>query len=141
MERIDAHRVIATVHSFRFFGLVFLLPGVVGPFARWLRHLRRLWRLCNRTPGHPGASHGEGASALLVVRRRLQSPWNGRHPHRLLPRRQVGLPALAGQFGVAYPIPIIYVPMLMITHIVALYWLARPQRKAVPILIGNAAAS
>src|SRR3984885_4897750 len=31
MERFEAQRVIATVHSFRFFGLVFLLPGVVGP--------------------------------------------------------------------------------------------------------------
>src|SRR3984957_2647693 len=31
MERIEAHRVIATFHSFRFFGLVFILPGVVGP--------------------------------------------------------------------------------------------------------------
>jgi hypothetical protein len=30
MERMEAHRVIATVHSFRFFGLVFILPGVVG---------------------------------------------------------------------------------------------------------------
>src|SRR6266702_8378130 len=31
MSRFEAQRVIATVHSFRFFGLVFLLPGVVGP--------------------------------------------------------------------------------------------------------------
>jgi hypothetical protein len=31
MDRVDAHRVIATVHSFRFFGLVFILPGVIGP--------------------------------------------------------------------------------------------------------------
>ena len=31
MGRFEAHRVIATVHSFRFFGLVFILPGVVGP--------------------------------------------------------------------------------------------------------------
>ena len=31
MERFEAHRVIATVHSFRFFGLVLFLPGVVGP--------------------------------------------------------------------------------------------------------------
>src|SRR4051812_18703768 len=26
----DAHRAIATLHSFRFFGLVFIVPGVVG---------------------------------------------------------------------------------------------------------------
>src|SRR5246500_186146 len=31
MERFEAQRAIAALHSFRFFGLVFLLPGVVGP--------------------------------------------------------------------------------------------------------------
>src|SRR6266567_8765895 len=31
MERLDAQRAIATLHSFRFFGLVFIVPGVVGP--------------------------------------------------------------------------------------------------------------
>jgi hypothetical protein len=31
MDRFEAQRVIATLHSFRFFGLVFILPGVVGP--------------------------------------------------------------------------------------------------------------
>jgi hypothetical protein len=31
MERLEAHRVLAAVHGFRFFGLVFILPGVVGP--------------------------------------------------------------------------------------------------------------
>jgi hypothetical protein len=30
MDRIEAQRAIATLHSFRFFGLVFILPGVVG---------------------------------------------------------------------------------------------------------------
>ena len=38
-----------------------------------------------------------------------------------------GLPAVAGQLGAAYAIPIVYVPVLMITHILALYWLVRPQ--------------
>jgi hypothetical protein len=31
MGGIEAQRAIATLHSFRFFGLVFILPGVVGP--------------------------------------------------------------------------------------------------------------
>src|SRR6185312_9329477 len=31
MDRVEAHRAIATLHGFRFFGLVFILPGVVGP--------------------------------------------------------------------------------------------------------------
>jgi hypothetical protein len=30
MDRIEAQRAIATLHSFRFFGLAFILPGVVG---------------------------------------------------------------------------------------------------------------
>src|SRR5262249_15491866 len=30
MDRVEAQRAIATLHSFRFFGLVFLIPGVVG---------------------------------------------------------------------------------------------------------------
>src|SRR5689334_18619302 len=30
METIEAERAIAILHSFRFFGLVFILPGVVG---------------------------------------------------------------------------------------------------------------
>jgi hypothetical protein len=35
------------------------------------------------------------------------------------------LPAHAGAFGALYWIPIIYVPILMITHCVAFYLLAR----------------
>src|SRR4051812_16836136 len=43
MDRVEAQRVIATLHSFRFFGLVFILPGVVGPnlpasFATFAAH-------------------------------------------------------------------------------------------------------
>ena len=30
MDRIEAHRAIATLHSFRFFGLVFIVRGVAG---------------------------------------------------------------------------------------------------------------
>src|SRR5215471_15231199 len=30
MDQVEAQRAIATLHSFRFFGLVFILPGVVG---------------------------------------------------------------------------------------------------------------
>src|SRR5215469_8628477 len=31
MDLVAAQRAIATLHSFRFFGLVIILPGVVGP--------------------------------------------------------------------------------------------------------------
>ena len=39
---------------------------------------------------------------------------------------QTGVPEMAGQLGAAYAIPIIYVPLLMITHVTAFYLLARP---------------
>ena len=43
---------------------------------------------------------------------------------------QAGLPARAGELGAAYAIPIIYVPLLMITYVAAFYLLVRPQPKA-----------
>ncbi len=142
MERIEAQRVIATVHSFRFFGLVFLLPGVVGP---------------NLPAGFATfAAYGDFAagvlalSALLTVRIRLLF-WLFVVAFNLVGAVDilldyyhaihVGLPVLAGQLGAAYAIPILYVPMLMITHIVALYWLVRPQPKAARVLIGDATES
>jgi hypothetical protein len=54
---------------------------------------------------------------------------------------EVGLPALSGQLGATYAIPIIYVPILMITHVVAVYWLVRPRPKAARALAGHAVAS
>src|SRR3569833_4754756 len=31
MDSVEAQRAIATLHRFRFFGLVFIVPGVVSP--------------------------------------------------------------------------------------------------------------
>ncbi len=45
---------------------------------------------------------------------------------------QADLPAHAGEFGATYAIPIIYVPLLMITHVAAFYLLLRPQLKTAP---------
>ena len=124
MNRVEAHRAIATLHSFRFFGLVFILPGVVGP---------------NLPVGFAAfAAYGDFATgvlamlALLTVRTRplfwlfviafnlvgavdiIVDYYHG---------NQVGLPALAGELGATYAIPIIYVPVLMITHFIAFYLL------------------
>lgn len=132
MDRVDALRVIATVHSFRFFGLVFILPGVVGP---------------NLPAGFATfAAYGDFATgvlallALCTVRIRplfwlFVVAFNLVGTAELIldyyHALRVGLPALAGQLGATYVIPIIYVPMLMITHIAALYWLARSPRRQV----------
>ena len=131
MDRVAAHRAIATLHSFRFFGLVFILPGVVSPdlpagFAVF-------------------AAFGDFATgvlamlALLTVRiRQLFWPFVVAfnlvgtvdlildYYHAI----QVGLPQRAGELGATYMIPIIYVPLLMITHIVAFYFLVRPRQTA-----------
>ena len=54
---------------------------------------------------------------------------------------QIDLPTKAGEMGATYAIPIIYVPVLMITHFAAFYLLVRPQPKAARFLTGDAAAS
>ena len=142
MERMEAQRAIATLHSFRFFGLVFILPGIVGPnlpasFAT-------------------SAAYGDFATgilallALLTARKRplfwlFAAAFNLvgivdiliAYYHAI----RAGLPALAGQLGAAYVIPILYVPMLVMTHLAALYWLARPQPTAAGALISGAAES
>ena len=136
MDRVQAHRAIATLHSFRFFGLVFILPGVVSPnlpasFATF-------------------AAYGDLATgllamlALLTVRMRSVF-WLFVVAFNLVGATdlvldyyhaiQIGLPARAGELGAAYAIPILYVPLLMITHVVALYWLVRPEPKAAHAIV------
>ena len=140
MDRIEAHRAIATLHSFRFFGLVFIIPGVVGPnlpadFATFAAYgdfatgvLAILALLTVRT--RPLFSLFVVAFNLVGAADILIDYYHG---------NQVDLPALAGELGATYAIPIIYVPLLMITHAVAFYLLLRPQAKAA--LAGDATAS
>jgi len=141
MDRVAAQRAIATLHSFRFFGLVFILPGIVSPdlpagFATF-------------------AGYGDFATgvlallALLTVRIRplfwlFVVAFNlvgtvdliVDYYHAI----QVDLPAHAEWLGSTYAIPIIYVPLLMITHIVAFYLLLRPQLQAARVIVGAASA-
>ena len=142
MDPFEAQRAIATLHSFRFFGLVFILPGVVGPnlpssFAAF-------------------AAYGDLATgvlamlALLTVRMRplfwaLVVAFNLVGVADLVldyyHAVHAGLPALAGELRSAYAIPIIYVPLLLITHFAALYLLLRTQPRAARNLAGDAAVS
>jgi hypothetical protein len=130
MDRVQAHRAIATLHSFRFFGLVFILPGVVG-------HLPAGFATT--------AAYGDFATgvlamlALATVRVRplfwlFVAAFNVVGIADLLidyfDATRLGLPAIAGELGAGYAIPILYVPILMITHVTALIWLLRPQPKA-----------
>ena len=127
--RDDALRAIATLHGFRFFGLVFILPGVVGThlpagFAAFAAQ----WDL---------ATGVLALLALLAVRMRplfwlLVVAFNVvglvdlvmDYVHAI----QGGLPEVAGELGAAYAIPVLYVPLLMITHVAALCLLVRSMR-------------
>jgi hypothetical protein len=128
MERTEALRAIATLHSFRFFGLSFLMPGVVGPhmpadFASFAAYvdfatgvLAMLALLSVRIRPlfwlFVLAFNIVGAADILVD-----------YTHAI----ELGLPAMAGEFGADYAIPVLYVPLLMITHVTAFYLLLRPQ--------------
>jgi hypothetical protein len=142
MDLVAAQRAIATLHSFRFFGLVFILPGVVGPnlpvsFAKFAAY----WDLAT------------GVLAILALFAVKIRPlfWVFVVAFNVVGMTdlildyyhaiQVGLPEMAGQFGAAYAIPIIYVPVLMITHVAAFYLLLRPQPNAVRAFAGNTAVS
>ena len=48
-----------------------------------------------------------------------------------------GLPFVAGQLGAAYVIPIVYVPVLMITHTTAFYGFARSLSATNPVIIAK----
>jgi hypothetical protein len=130
-DRVEALRAIATLHSFRYFGLVFLLPGFVGP------HL-------------PGAfavptAYGDFITALLAISvlltarvRRLFWPlvWAFNLIGvadlivAIVHAVRVDLPSIAGQLGTGYAILILYVPLLLMTHGIAFYLLLRPKGAA-----------
>jgi hypothetical protein len=129
MDAVSAQRAIATLHSFRFFGLVFILPGVVGnlpagfaPFAAYLDFATGLLAML----------------ALMAIRIRPLF-WTFVVAFNLIGAgdiivdyyhaTELGLPGMAGQLGAAYASPILYVPLLMITHVAAFYLLARPSRR------------
>jgi hypothetical protein len=136
MDRLGAQRAIATLHSFRFFGLVFLLPGVVGP------NLPASFTVF--------AAYGDFATGLLAILALLTVRIRPLFWLFVAAFNVVGitdivvdyyhamaanLPAMAGQFGATYAIPILYVPLLMISHVVALYWLLHRQPGTVRNLV------
>ena len=141
MDRVEAQRAIATLHSFRFFGLVFILPGVVGP---------------NLPAGFATfAAYGDLATGILAMLALVTVKirplfWPFVVAFNLVGAAdiildyyhgiQVGLPVLAGQLGATYAIPIIYVPLLMITHVAAFYLLLRPWLQAARVGGSHASA-
>ncbi|MBO0861993.1 MAG: hypothetical protein J2P21_26575 [Chloracidobacterium sp.] len=113
-ERDEALRPLLILHSFRFIGLAFLVPGVVSPdlppaFAH-------------------SAAYGDIIAAILALLSLLLLPsavgvavawifslWGSADLlNAFYQANHAGL--LAGQLGAAYFIPTVIVPLLMITH-------------------------
>ena len=138
MDPVEAQRAIATLHSFRFFGLVFLIPGVVGPnlpadfatFAAYGDFATGVLAMLALLTVRMGAVFWLFVVAFNVVGAGdiLIDYYHG---------NQLNLPALSGELGATYAIPIIYVPALMITHVAAFALLFRPQGVASRVLSGN----
>jgi hypothetical protein len=126
MDAADAQRAIATLHSFRFFGLVFILPGMIGP---------------NLPSGFgPFAAYADFATGLFAILALLTFRirplfWTFVATFNIVGFVDIlvdyyhgvtlGLGDLAGELGATYAIPIIYVPLLMITHATAFYLMLR----------------
>jgi hypothetical protein len=130
MTPFSAQRAIATLHSFRFFGLVFMLPGIVSP---------------DLPPSFTTfAAYGDFATGVLAMLALLTARmrplfWSFVVAFNVMGvidlivdyyhAVRIDLPARAGELGSTYAIPVIYVPLLMITHVAAFYLLLRPQIK------------
>jgi hypothetical protein len=133
MDRVEAHRAIATFNSFRFFGLAFLLPGFVGP---------------NLPPGFATqVAYGDLATALLAILALLTVRVRFLFWPLVLVFNLVGLvdlvigtaravsvnlPSVAGQLGAAYAILMLYVPALFWMHFLAFWLLLRTRRALAP---------
>ena len=129
-QRIEALRPLLMLHSFRFEGLAFLVPGVVSPdLPAAFAH---------------SAAYGDIIAATLAVLTLLALA--------LSPRAGVALAWIfnlwgsadllnafyqanasglaAGQLGAAYFIPTVFVPLLLITHVLAFRILLQRQSES-----------
>jgi hypothetical protein len=128
-SRLEALQPILLLHSFRFIGLAFLVPGVVsadlpGGFA---------------VP----AGYGDLGAALLALLAiaALRSPigialvwaWNLWGSADLLHayyQGRIGVGVEPGDLGAAYFIPTVVVPLLLVTHFLAFRLLLRRESPA-----------
>jgi hypothetical protein len=124
-DRAEALRPLLILHSFRFMGLAFLVPGVVSPelpssFAR-------------------AAAYGDLVAAILALLALISLPsaagiaiawifnvWGAVDLfNAFYQANHAGL--AAGQLGATYVIPTLIVPLLLITHALAVRILLQHQ--------------
>lgn len=125
--RAEALRPLLVLHSFRFLGLAFLVPGVVSPeLPASFAH---------------AAAYGDIIAAVLALLSLLALPsatgvviawiWNLWGAFDLFnafyQANHAGL--IPGQLGATYFIPTLIVPLLLITHALAFRLLVQPQHE------------
>jgi hypothetical protein len=127
--RADALRPLLLLHSFRFIGLAFVVPGVASPdlpegFAR-------------------PAAYGDLVAAvfallaLAALRSRLGigmvwlfNLWGTADLLHAYYQGRLGVGVEPGQLGAAYFIPTVVVPLLLITHVLVFRLLLRAEHVA-----------
>jgi hypothetical protein len=128
-RRAEALRPLLILHSFRFMGLAFLVPGVVSPeLPSAFAH---------------AAAYGDVAAAILALLSLLSLPrgaagiaiawifnlWGSADIlNAFYQANDAGL--AAGQLGAAYFIPTLVVPLLLITHGLVFRILLQPQSES-----------
>jgi hypothetical protein len=113
--RADALRPLLLLHSFRFIGLAFLVPGVVSAdlpdaFARPAAY-GDLIAACLALLALAGLRSRLGIGMVWVF-----SSWGSADLLYAYYQGRIGVGVEPGQLGAAYFIPTVVVPLLLITH-------------------------
>jgi hypothetical protein len=128
-QRADALRPLLMLHSFRFLGLSFLVPGVASPdLPSAFTHSAAYGDLIAATLALLALlSLPSGAGVLMVW---IFNLWGSADLlNAFYQANHAGL--LAGQLGATYFIPTFLVPILSITHGLAFRILVQPQNESV----------
>jgi hypothetical protein len=114
LRRADALRPLLILHSFRFLGLAFLVPGVVSPdLPSAFAHSAAYGDIVAATLALLSlASLPRGAGVVIAW---IFNLWGSADLlNAFYQANDAGL--MAGQLGAAYFIPTLVVPLLLITH-------------------------
>jgi hypothetical protein len=136
-ERAKALRPLLMLHSFRFIGLAFLIPGVVSPdLPPAFAHSAAYGDIIAAMPALLSLLLLRSAAGAAVAW--IFSLWGSADLfNAFFQANRAGL--LAGQLGAAYFLPTLVVPLLLVTHVLAFRVLLLP-RKGLAMREGRYAA-